>query len=80
MMNLEKKVVCLQGSVQFPLKTGARAVIIHTSGQIWTSVVNTIYQIAEDLIIFETQNSTYCVAPRIAPEPAAMAVQVYAHA
>ncbi|MDR1204513.1 MAG: hypothetical protein LBL26_03405 [Peptococcaceae bacterium] len=77
-MNLEKKAVFINGYVQLPLKIGASALIIHANGQIWTSVVKAIHQVAEDLIVFETRNSTYCVASHIAPEPAAMAAQMYA--
>lgn len=70
MMNQEKKVVYMSGSVQNPLKVGLRAVIFHTKGRTWTSPVAAIHQIADDLIVFETRNSTYCVAPRQSPTPA----------
>lgn len=77
-MNPEKKVVILKGAVQFPLEIGARAVIRHTGGPTWTSAVKVIRQVAEDLIVFETQNSTYCVTSRSAPEPTAISVKMYA--
>lgn len=71
MMNGEKKVVFLQGSVQFPLKLGAMAIIYHGGRITRTSVVAAIHQVSDELIVFETQNSTYCVASKFAPEPAA---------
>lgn len=75
MMNSEKRVVFLQGSVQFPLKIGAMAIIYHGGRATRTSVVAAIHQVSDDLIVFETRNSTYCVASKFAPEPAAMVVR-----
>jgi len=75
MLNQEKKTVFLSGSVQLPLKVGTRALILNTGGPIWTSTVVAIQQISEDLIVFETRNSTYCVAPKQSPAPAAVYMQ-----
>jgi hypothetical protein len=72
MMNLEKKVVYLSGTVQPPLKIGASAFIFHNGRIIRTSVVMAIHQVSKGLIVFETQNSTYCVAPQHSPVSAAV--------
>ncbi len=74
MVNVKKKVVFLNGSVQLPLKTGARATVYHHGEIIQTSIVTAIKQVAENFIIFETQSSTYCVALSITPDPASMAI------
>ena len=75
MFNEEKKAIFLKGSVQLPLKVGVRAIIYQTSGPIWTSAVEVIHQLSEDLIVFETRNSTYCVATKQTPEPMVLNVQ-----
>jgi len=64
-MDQEKKVVFLSGSIQLPLKVGEMALMFHNGLPIRTSVVMAIQQISDDLIVFETRNSTYCVAPKI---------------
>jgi len=66
----EKKTVFISGNVQLPLEVGARAFISHAGGTIFTSAVVAIHQIAEGLIVFETHNSTYCIAPRQSPTQA----------
>lgn len=76
MLNTEKKVVFLSGSVQLPLKIGLGASIFHNDRLIRTSIVAAIMQVAEGFIVFETQNSTYCVASHMSPEPAAMVIRV----
>jgi len=75
MINEEKKTVFLKGSVQFPLKVGARAIIYHADRSTWTSAVELIHQVSEDLIVFETRNSTYCIALKNAPLPSAVYLQ-----
>lgn len=74
-MIFDKKIVMINGSVQLPLKIGTRATVYQYDGEtMLTSAVAAIKQVAENFIVFETQNSTYCVAPHFAPEPASMAV------
>ena len=75
-MIFDKKVVMISGFVQLPLKIGTRATICQHDGEtILTSTVAAIKQVGEDFIVFETWNSTYCVAPHFAPEPVSMAVR-----
>lgn len=74
MMNFNKKVVLINGTVQLPLKLGSRATVYQHGETIRTSTVAAIKQVGEDFIVFETQNSTYCVTPSFAPEPSPMAV------
>jgi len=75
MMIFDKKVIMINGSVQLPLKIGTRATVYQHDGEMMlTSTVAAIKQVGEDFIVFETRNSTYCVAPHFAPEPASMAL------
>lgn len=74
MLNADKKAVLLYGSLQLPLKVGLRAIIFQNGGHIRTSAVAAITQVDERFIVFETQDSTYCVAPCLSPEPTAMAL------
>ena len=70
----EKKVYFLSGTVLSPLKVGARSSIFHNNKTIRTAEVAAINQISEDLIVFETHDHTYCVAPKHSPANAAMGV------
>ena len=74
MVNQEKKVYFLCGSVLSPLKVGAKSAIYYNSQTIRTAEVAVIHQISEDLIVFETRDRTYCVAPKQSPANAAMGV------
>ena len=67
-----KKVISMTGTVLLPLRIGARATIFNNDDIIRTSIVASIKQVTQDSIIFETQNSIYCVAFSFSPEPAAM--------
>ena len=73
MFNNEKKTVFINGSVHLPLKVGTRAIIYHNGGSTWTSTVLAIHRLAEDLIVFETRNSTYCVSLKHSPVATAAA-------
>ena len=74
---VNKKNISITGSLALPLKTGAKAVIFHSGGLIRTSPVESINQIAEGYISFETRDSVYCVEPSTPPEPAANAMFAY---
>jgi hypothetical protein len=65
-MVLKKKTVFLSGSVRLPLKIGERAIIFHGGGITLTGTVTAIQRMTDDLIVFETQDATYCVAPKFA--------------
>ena len=74
MTDQKKKVYFLSGSVLSPLKVGARSFIFQNSKTIRTAEVAVIHQISEDLIVFETRDHTYCVAPKQSLANAAMNV------
>jgi len=74
-MKKNKKVVSIEGTVLLPLKIGNHATIFVGEKVIRTSAVAAIKQVTRDSIIFETQNSVYCVAFSFSPEPAAMRVK-----
>lgn len=71
-MNSKKKSVFIKGTVKFPLRIGMKAIIFHDGGIIRTPSIEMIKRITPELIIFETRNSIYYIAPYFAPEPAAM--------
>lgn len=75
MNNNEKRVVFMKGSVQFPLRIGAKAIINHSDGPTLSSVVEVIHRVSDDLIVFETLNSVYCVAVKRSPIPSSAAMQ-----
>jgi len=77
LMNLRKKVIYIKGFVKLPLKIGMTAIIFYDGGIIKTPPVEMIKRIAEDIIVFKTRNSTYCVVPYFSPESAAMTVNAY---
>ena len=72
MLNIKKKVVSLNGTVLMPLKIKERAIIYYNGGKITTSVVVSIKEVSKDLIVFETLNSVYCVAPESVAETRVM--------
>ena len=56
-----KKTVSISGKVVFPLREGAKAVIVCSGGFIRTSRVVEIYEVSDDFAHFETMNSIYKV-------------------
>ena len=73
MINLNKKVVLLCGYIVFPLRVGESAIIFYSGGMLRTSAVEVIKQVTHESIVFETQNSIYCVSTHPDPVPAATA-------
>ena len=73
MINLNKKVVLLSGSIVFPLRVGESAIIFYSGGMLRTSAVERIKQITLESIVFETKNSIYCVSTHPDPVPAVTA-------
>ena len=71
MVNSVKRVFFINGSVQLPLKVGTGAVIFHSGGPTRTPAVETINRISEEIIVFETSDSTYNVAFKPSPVTAA---------
>lgn len=67
-MDNQKKNVLISGMIHLPLKIGERAVIFQNNGgSTHTSIVEAINQIAESFIMFETENSVYCVRQSKSP-------------
>lgn len=67
-----KKMVCISGSLLFPLAEGKRAAIRHGGDIIYTSHVVDILEQREDYVRFETMNTVYQVS--MAPVPGAAAL------
>lgn len=70
-MNTKKKYVFMNGEVMLPLVVNQRAMIRCQNGWVHTSTVISVKEISRRFVVFETQNSIYCVTPESAPEMAA---------
>lgn len=71
-MDKNKKRILLNGEVMLPLVVSQRALIHCRNGWVHTSSVVSVREISRRFIVFETQNSVYCVSPEPVSE---MAVQ-----
>lgn len=70
-MNFDKKCVFIRGNVLLPLVINHKAVIYHGSSCTRTSPVVSIRKVTQKYVLFETQNSNYCVSLIPASEMAA---------
>lgn len=62
-MNTKKKYVFMNGEVMLPLVVNQRAIIHSKNGWLHTSAVVSVKEISRRFVVFETQNSIYCVSP-----------------
>lgn len=74
-----KKIICISGSLLFPLTVGRGAVIVKGKDDIiYTSRVTRIYKMHKRFACFETRNSVYKVSfqaePVIMPLPNELAM------
>ncbi len=69
-MNSNKKCVFIRGTVVMPLVVNQRAIIYHGGSCTRTSPVVSVKEVTQKYILFETQNSIYCVVPVPASEMA----------
>lgn len=69
-MSTDKKYVFMNGEVMLPLVVGKRAMIRSKNGSTWTSSVVSVKEISRRFVVFETQNSIYCVSPEPVSEMA----------
>lgn len=57
-----KKLICIGGTILFPLQVGKRAVIVKGGDCIYTSRVVEILSETKEAVCFETMNSVYRVS------------------
>lgn len=62
-MKKNKKCTLIQGTINLPLKTGARARIKYSGETISTSPVEKILEVSAERVVIETQNTVYYVSP-----------------
>ena len=79
-MNSKKKEIQLVfGVLMRPLVVGKPASIVHTGGWVRTTPVKAITKLTSANVVFETENSLYCVVPYQHPAASkALAVPVAA--
>lgn len=63
MKGKKKEIQLLFGVLLRPLKVGVPAAIVHTGGWMRTTPVRAITRLSLDNVVFETENSVYCLVP-----------------
>lgn len=63
MKQRKKEIQLLFGVLLKPLKVGKPAAIVHTGGWMQTSPVCAITRLTMANVVFETENSVYCLVP-----------------
>ena len=63
----QKDIQLLYGKLMAPLTIGKPATVLHSKGLVRTSPVRTITRASKMNVVFETENSAYCVVPYFPP-------------
>ena len=67
MKSKESEIRLLYGKLLAPLRVGKPATVLHKGGLTHTTSVRVIRRISKTNVVFETDNSVYCVAPYLHP-------------